>query len=101
MTHPDDPLRRLLARAPEPQVTRERVDRVVGAALARLDAGAAAPPVPRRAWPAAPRLAWLAGAMAAGLAVGMLTLPPPAPQAARLDAAGLLMTSLTVERISP
>ncbi len=100
MTHPDDPLRRLLARAPEPKVSPERVDRVVGAALARIDAEAVRP-LPRAIGPSAPRLAWLAGAMAAGLAVGVLTLPPPAPDAARMDAAGLLMTSLTVERIFP
>lgn len=98
----------LLDLAPAPAVGEDRVERVVAAALARTRT-----PAPRRnglpawaAWPALPRFGWLGGAALAGLALGLLTVPPAVPPGAPavpaeagLDVAGLLLSPYPVERL--
>ena len=109
-----------LSALPEPQIAQHRVDAVVAAALRTIEG------IERRRTPrsllhnwldakltalrdlnANARIGWLAGATAAGLLLGMVTLPQPqqatattaatATSSEAMDAASLLFTSYTVE----
>ncbi|MBB6252514.1 hypothetical protein [Nitrospirillum iridis] len=127
----------LLSMVAEPEITAARVDSVVAGALARLDAMAAPASAPAKAAHAgkletflpspfdvvraalswlsvrAPQAGWLAGATAAGIMVGVMTLPSASlttadtgaqtvaavetAQADVTDMPSLLFTSYTVE----